>query len=270
MRITTLNCNGLRSAREKGFFDWLAEERPDVLCLQETRLSDELSENPAFHPEGYHCYFLNARKKGYSGVALFSRVEPDRVIEGDDWETMSTEGRYLEARFGKLSVVSLYIPSGSSGPERQAVKFDFLDRFKEVLLSMRRSRRQYILCGDLNIAHTVGDIKNWRSNQKNSGFLPEERAWMDWLFGEAGFVDAFRIVNQETDQYTWWSNRGRAREKNVGWRIDYQVVTPGLKNSIVSARIYKERRYSDHAPLTMAYDVKLVRSAAARAVRKAP
>ena len=270
MRITTLNCNGLRSAREKGFFDWLAKERPDVLCLQETRLSDELSQNPAFHPEGYHCYFLNARKKGYSGVALFSRVEPDRVIEGDDWETMSTEGRYLEARFGKLSVVSLYIPSGSSGAERQAVKFDFLDRFKEILLSMRRSRRQYILCGDWNIAHTVSDIKNWRSNQKYSGFLPEERAWMDWLFGEAGFVDAFRIVNQETDQYTWWSNRGRAREKNVGWRIDYQVVTPGLKNSIVSARIYKERRYSDHAPLTMAYDVKLVRSATARAVRKAP
>jgi exodeoxyribonuclease-3 len=270
MKITTLNCNGLRSAADKGFFDWLHAERPDVLCLQETRLSDELSGKPAFHPEGYYCYFNNARKKGYSGVALFSRVEPDRVIVGDGWEAMRGEGRYLEARFGALSVVSLYIPSGSSGPERQSIKFDFLERFMEQLRAMRRARREYVLCGDWNIAHTVDDIKNWRSNQKNSGFLPEERAWMDELFGPAGFVDAFRVVNHETDQYTWWSNRGRAREKNVGWRIDYQVVTPGLKDRVVSAAIYKERRFSDHAPLTMVYDVGLTRSSPARAARRAP
>lgn len=255
MKITTLNCNGLRSAVQKGFFDWLRKEGPDVLCLQETRLSDELTENPSFHPAGYHCYFNNALKKGYSGVAVFCKTEPDSVIAGDGWETMRGEGRYLEARFGKLSVVSLYLPSGSSGPERQAVKFDFMTRFMERLRTMRRSRREYVLCGDWNIAHKVIDIRNWRSNQKNSGFLPEERAWMDELFGPAGFIDAFRVVNSEADQYTWWSNRGRAREKNVGWRIDYQVLTPGLGRKVLSASIYKDTRFSDHAPLTIVYDL---------------
>ncbi len=255
MKITTLNCNGLRSAVQKGFFDWLRKEGPDVLCLQETRLSDELTENPSFHPAGYHCYFNNALKKGYSGVAVFCKTEPDSVIAGDGWETMRGEGRYLEARFGKLSVVSLYLPSGSSGPERQAVKFDFMTRFMERLRTMCRSRREYVLCGDWNIAHKVIDIRNWRSNQKNSGFLPEERAWMDELFGPAGFIDAFRVVNSEADQYTWWSNRGRAREKNVGWRIDYQVLTPGLGRKVISASIYKDARFSDHAPLTIVYDL---------------
>ncbi|MCU0845939.1 MAG: exodeoxyribonuclease III [Spirochaetes bacterium] len=260
MKITTLNCNGLRSAAAKGFFDWLRKESPDVLCLQETRLSDDISENRAFHPEGYHCYYNNAGKKGYSGVALFSKTEPDGLIVGDGWATIADEARYLEARFGKLSVVSLYLPSGSSGPERQAVKFDFLKRFMDQLRSMRRSRREYVLCGDWNIAHKNIDIKNWRSNQKNSGFLPEERAWMDELFGPAGFVDAFRVVNQGVDEYTWWSNRGRAREKNVGWRIDYQVVTPGLRGKVVSASIFRDSRFSDHAPLTVVYDVDLMRS----------
>lgn len=253
MKIVTLNCNGLRSAASKGFFAWMEKMRPDVLCLQETRLADEHLDDRAFHPKGYHAYFYNALKKGYSGVALYSRKKPDRIIRGSGWREMDEEGRYLQADFGTLSVASVYVPSGSSGPERQAIKFDFLERFMEMLKNLRKKRRDYILCGDWNIAHKVIDIKNWRSNQKNSGFLPEERAWMDELFGGAGFVDAFRVVNQEPDQYTWWSNRGRAREKNVGWRIDYQVITPKLAEAVRSASIYTKERFSDHAPLTIEY-----------------
>jgi len=253
MRIVTLNCNGLRSAASKGFFAWMEKAPPDVLCLQETRLSDEHVDDPRFHPKGYHVYFHNAQKKGYSGVAIYSRKKPDRIITGSGWREMDEEGRYLQADFGALSVASVYVPSGSSGPERQAIKFDFLERFMEMLVKMRKKRRGYILCGDWNIAHKNIDIRNWRSNQKNSGFLPEERAWMDELFGSAGFVDAFRVVNQEPDQYTWWSNRGRAREINVGWRIDYQVITPGISKAVRSASIYTTERFSDHAPLTIEY-----------------
>jgi exodeoxyribonuclease-3 len=253
LKIVTLNCNGLRSASRKGFFKWLDGERPDVVSLQETRLQEELTAGDEFRPAGYHCYFHNARKKGYSGVALYARKEPDAVTAGLGWKDFEEEGRYLQADFGKLSVVSLYLPSGSSGPERQAVKFRFMERFMETLRGLRRKRREFVICGDWNIAHRNEDLANWRSNQKNSGFLPEERAWLDEVFGPAGFVDAFRAVNTEAGQYTWWSNRGRAWEKNVGWRIDYQVVTPGLKDRVLSARIYKDERFSDHAPLIMEY-----------------
>jgi exodeoxyribonuclease III len=255
MKIITLNCNGLRSASSKGFFEWMHEQKADVICLQETRLTDDHVKDAAFHPDGYHAYYLCAQKKGYSGVALYSKEKPDKVIYGLDWKEMDDEGRYVEARFGKLCVVSVYVPSGSSGDERQKVKYAFMDRFMEFLMKLRRSRREYVLCGDWNIAHKNIDIRNWRSNQKNSGFLPGERAWMDRLYGDAGFVDAFRVVNQEADQYTWWSNRGRARENNVGWRIDYQVITPGLKEKVVSASVYKEKWFSDHAPLIMEYEV---------------
>ncbi|AAU90419.1 MULTISPECIES: exodeoxyribonuclease III [Methylococcus] len=257
MRIITLNVNGIRSAARKGFFDWLPKQNADIVCLQEikaqtTQLNDEL-----FWPESYACYYLEAEKKGYSGVALYARKEPDDVIQGLGWDDMDTEARYLEARFGELSVVSLYIPSGSSSEQRQAVKFGFLDRFLPFLDDCARSGRQYIFCGDWNIAHKPIDLKNWRSNQKNSGFLPEERAWLDRVFEEAGWVDAFRAVNPEPEQYTWWSNRGQAWAKNVGWRIDYQVVSPGLRELIRSAAIYKEERFSDHAPLIIDYDLTL-------------
>jgi exodeoxyribonuclease-3 len=170
---------------------------------------------------------------------------------------LDCEGRFIQADFGPLSVISLYLPSGSSSAERQTVKFDFLERFVPVLKGFRRRRREYVICGDWNIAHTKLDIKNWRGNQKNSGFLPEERAWMDRLFGPLGFVDAFRVVNQEAEQYTWWSNRGQAWAKNVGWRIDYQVITPGLTGVVKAASIYKDERFSDHAPLTIDYDYEL-------------
>jgi exodeoxyribonuclease-3 len=188
-------------------------------------------------------------------VALYSRAKPERVVRGFGIPEFDGEGRYIEARVGDLAVVSLYLPSGSAGPERQASKFRFLEAFGPHLARLARRRRHYILAGDWNIAHRAIDLRNWRSNQKNSGFLPEERAWLDGLFGPAGYVDAFREVRPGPDLYTWWSNRGQARANNVGWRIDYQVVSGGLAGKARAAAIYKKQRFSDHAPLIMDYDL---------------
>lgn len=254
MRILTLNCNGIRSACTKGLFTWLPSQQADVVCLQETKAQEHQLEHPDFRPEGFHCYYFDAEKKGYSGTAVFARREPDAVIRGIGVPEFDGEGRYLEARFGNLSVVSLYLPSGSSGPERQESKFRFLAAFLPMLREMRASGREYVICGDWNIAHKPIDLKNWKGNLKNSGFLPEERAWLDELFGGIGLVDAFRVVNQSADEYTWWSNRGQAWAKNVGWRIDYQVTTPGVGATAKAAAIYKDQRFSDHAPLLMEYD----------------
>ncbi len=254
MRVITFNANGIRSATRKGFFDWLAGQNADVVCLQETRAQAAQLPPDPYQPPGYHCHYHDAGRKGYSGVAIYTRRAPDEFRTGLGWPECDAEGRWLEARFGALSVVSLYLPSGSSGPERQAVKFDFLARLAEPLRAMQTSGRDYILCGDWNIAHRPMDLKNWRANQDHSGFLPEERAWLDALFGPLGWIDAFRAVNPEPDQYTWWSHRGRARDNNVGWRIDYQVVTPGLAAKIRGAAIIPEPRFSDHAPLIIDYD----------------
>lgn len=253
MRIISLNANGIRAAARKGFYQWLPAQGADVVCLQEVRAhGDQLPDDP-FRPADFHCHYHFAARKGYGGVAIYSRRAPDAVIEGTGWEDVDSEGRWLEARFGKLSVVSLYVPSGSSGEARQAFKFSLMNRLMDRLRALRRKRREYVICGDWNIAHKVIDIENWRGNQKNSGFLPEERAWMDELFGPVGYVDAFRVVNQEARQYTWWSNRGRAWDKNVGWRLDYQVVTPGLRAGVRAVDVYKSERFSDHAPLTIDY-----------------
>lgn len=255
MRICTINVNGIRSAARKGFFNWMPRQGADVICVQETRAQVAQLDPRIFQPRRFHSAYHSAQRKGYSGVAIFSRRAPDQIIEGLGWPDIDAEGRYLEARFGALSVVSLYAPSGTSGDVRQAFKFRFLERFMGYLESIAGNGREYIICGDWNIAHKPIDLKNWRSNQKNSGFLPEERAWLDDLFGRAGFVDAFRVVNAEPEQYTWWSNRGQSWTKNVGWRIDYQVTTPGLLDRILKARIYKAKRFSDHAPLLVDYDV---------------
>jgi len=255
MRIVSLNANGIRSAARKGYFDWLASQDADVVCVQETKARVAQLGDPLFRPQGYHCYYLDAEKPGYSGVAIYSRVKPERVVRGYGSREFDPEARYLEAQYKGLSVVSVYLPSGSSSEARQQAKFRFLDEFMPLLRTLRRRRRQYVLCGDWNIAHREIDLRNWRSNQKNSGFLPEERAWLDRLFGDIGYVDGFREVNAEPGQYTWWSNRGRAWEKNVGWRIDYQVLSPGLRGSVRGAGIYKAQRFSDHAPLAMDYDL---------------
>jgi len=257
MRIITLNVNGIRSAAKKGLFRWLAAQRADVVCLQEMKAQESDLDDGLHVPKGYMPFYALAEKKGYSGVALYSRRAPDEVIKGFGTHEFDSEGRYLEARFGTLSVVSLYLPSGSSGPHRQASKFRFLDAFMPQLKKLARARREVILCGDWNIAHKEIDLRNWRSNQKNSGFLPEERAWLSRVFDEVGMVDVFRRLNRKPDQYTWWSNRGQAWAKNVGWRIDYQIATPGVAKTAAKESIYKRRRFSDHAPLTIDYDYEL-------------
>ena len=257
MRVITLNVNGIRSAAKKGLFEWLARQQADVVCLQEVKAQEADLTEPMRAPRGFHGFFNCAEKKGYAGVALYARREPDKVRTGFGSKEHDDEGRYLQADFGKLSVVSLYLPSGSAGPHRQESKFRFLEHFYPVLKKLRRDGREYILCGDWNIAHKEMDLKNWKSNQKNSGFLPEERAWLTKVFDGLGWVDVFRALNDKPDQYTWWSNRGRAYEKNVGWRIDYQIATPGIAKLARRERIYKDKRLSDHAPLIVDYDHQL-------------
>ena len=255
MRIISLNCNGIRSAHSKGLYTWLSRQRADVLCLQETKAQIDQLKPEIRNPKGWNTYFVDAEKKGYSGVAIFAKQQPDRVVRGLDHELFDSEGRYVQLDFGDLSIASLYLPSGSSSEERQSIKFKFLDFYMPRLEEMRKSGRKYILCGDWNIAHKQIDLKNWRSNQKNSGFLPEEREWMEQLFTTAGYVDAFRAVDQNPDQYTWWSNRGQAWTNNVGWRIDYQVISESLATTVKAAKIYKNKRFSDHAPLIIDYEI---------------
>lgn len=257
MRILTVNLNGIRSAADKGYFNWQRRQNADVVCLQEVRALPEQMPDVAREPPRYHAFFHPAERKGYSGVGLYCRRAPDRVVSELGWEEFDREGRYLQADFGDLSVVSIYLPSGSSGDPRQEAKYRYLDLLLEHMRRLRVDGRSYIFCGDWNICHKPIDLKNWRGNQKNSGFLPEERAWLDRVYDELGYVDAFRVVNDQPDQYTWWSNRGQAWAKNVGWRLDYQVVTPDLAPLVQSASVYRTRRFSDHAPLTMDYQREL-------------
>lgn len=256
MRIITLNVNGIRAAARKGFFAWLNKQKADVVCIQETKAKiRQLKDDSIYFPANYHCYYVDALKKGYSGVAVYCKHKPIKIIRGYGDTEFDNEGRYLELQFNDIAVISLYAPSGSSSDERQQAKFRFMDSFMQHLKNLKRRRKEYIICGDWNIAHKKIDLKNWRGNQKNSGFLPEERAWLDTLFNDVGYLDVFREINQEEEQYTWWSNRGQAWAKNVGWRIDYHVATPKLKQKIQRANIYKKERFSDHAPLTIDYDL---------------
>jgi exodeoxyribonuclease III len=257
VRIITLNLNGVRSAASKGFFRWLPLQGADILCVQELKAQPGDIIGEIASPNGYQSYFHCAEKKGYSGVGIYARRQPDQVMEGVGVPEIDAEGRYLRADFGPLSVISIYFPSGSSGEHRQAAKFFFLDRFFPMLRELANCGREIILCGDWNIAHKEIDLKNWRSNQKNSGFLPEERAWLSEVFQDLGFVDIFRRINQEPEQYTWWSNRGQAWVKNVGWRIDYQIATPGIAARATAVSIYKTERFSDHSPLIIDYDYDL-------------
>jgi len=254
VRVISINLNGIRSAFNKGLLPWMTQQGADIVCLQELKaqaadLTPEMSA-----PPGYHGYFHYAEKKGYSGVGIYSKRKPDAVIVGLGIAEFDSEGRYIEAQFGNLSVVSLYLPSGSSGEERQAVKFKFMAAFMPHLRELHASGREVLICGDWNIAHTEKDLKNWRGNKKNSGFLPEERAWLSELFYEVGYVDVFRKLHPELEAYTWWSNRGQAWAKDVGWRIDYHVASAGIAATAKTTSIYKEQRFSDHAPLTVDYD----------------
>jgi exodeoxyribonuclease III len=253
MRIISFNANGIRSAANKDFFPWLKKQNADVVCLQETKAQEDQLTDAAFRPDGHHCFYRDATtKKGYSGVAIYSKREPDEVRSKLGWKAFDDEGRYLETRYGKLSVVSLYVPSGSSGDERQQFKFKVMDWLAPIFAEWLASGRQYVLCGDWNIVRTRNDIRNWSSNQKNSGCLPEERAWLDALF-KAGWVDSFRALKPDAVEYTWWSNRGAARANNVGWRIDYQIVSPALRSRLKACAITPSPRFSDHAPYTVDY-----------------
>lgn len=256
LRIISANLNGIRSAANKGFLPWMTEQRADVICLQELKAQAADLGQELLAPEGCRGYFHYAEKKGYSGVGIYCRREPDRVIEGIGHAGFDAEGRYIRADFGNLSVISVYVPSGSSSPERQDAKFQFMDEFYPVLAALRAEGRDVVLCGDWNIAHKEIDLKNWKSNQKNSGFLPEERAWLSRVFDEQGWVDVHRrlLPDATGEAYTWWSNRGQAWAKNVGWRIDYQIATTEIAALARNVAVYKDQRFSDHAPLTVDYD----------------
>ena len=263
MRIITANLNGIRSAANKGFFDWLQTTQADVICLQELKAQagDMTAEMLTALPNGmpasnsYYGYFHYAEKKGYSGVGIYSKAKPDAVIEGLGIRDIDAEGRYIEAQFGNLSVISLYLPSGSSGEERQAFKFNVLARILPHLEALKASGRDVVVCGDINIAHQEIDLKNYKGNKNNSGFLPDERAWLSDLYNRVGWLDVYRFLHPAStdDCYTWWSNRGAAYEKNVGWRLDYQIATPELAKKSIQSTIYKQKRFSDHAPLIIDY-----------------
>ena len=259
LRIITLNLNGIRSAWSKGVLPWAAAQNADVICLQELKAQhDDLSDEMKM-PDGLHAYYHCAEKKGYSGVGLWCRQKPDAVIEGTGHAEFDAEGRYLRADFGNLSVISLYLPSGSSSPERQEAKFRFMVLFYPHLIELAKCGRNVVVCGDWNIAHQEIDLKNWKGNRKNSGFLPGERDWISRVLGETGWCDVYRrLFPAATDEcYTWWSNRGQAWAKNVGWRIDYQLATPALAATARTAAVYKTQRFSDHAPLLIDYDYAL-------------
>ena len=256
LRVITANLNGIRAAKRKGFFPWLQNQHADFVCLQELKAQTADMTAEMLNPKGYYGYFHYAEKKGYSGVGIYSQRQPDQVIEGLDVPEFDAEGRYIELVLGNLSIISVYMPSGSSGEIRQEVKYRFMDHFFGHLAELKRCGREVILCGDWNIAHKEIDLKNWRSNKKNSGFLPEERAWLTRVFDELGWVDIYRRLYPDTtgEAYTWWSNRGRAWDNNTGWRLDYQIATPAIADTARDASIYKAERFSDHAPLTIDYD----------------
>ncbi|QIK80874.1 exodeoxyribonuclease III [Lysobacter sp. HDW10] len=265
MRILSFNANGLRSAASKGFFDWFHTQDIDVMAVQETKAQAHQLTDALFNPEGYHVHFRDSTvKKGYSGVALYSRREPDSVLTAMNRPDFDEEGRYIEARFGNLSVVSFYIPSGSSGEVRQGVKEDVMAWLAPHLDEWLASGRDYVLCGDWNIVRSEKDIKNWKSNQKNSGCLPHERAWLNSRIAdthgdgsaqpEHGWHDSFRVARPDDVEYSWWSQRGGSRGKDVGWRIDYQLLTPGLAERVKHAQHFREPYFSDHAPYLLELD----------------
>ena len=263
-RLVTLNLNGIRSAAAKGLETWAQGLGADCMAVQELKAqAEDISERLA-SVAGMRGHFHFADKKGYSGVGMFSRHRPSEVVVGVGSREFDAEGRYVElrfdnprrARFEKLSLISCYFPSGSSGEERQQAKFRFLAKMTTHLRKLK-TQREFILVGDVNIAHKEIDLKNWKSNQKNSGFTPEERAWMTHTLDKVGLVDVFRSLNTQAEQYTWWSNRGQAWDKNVGWRLDYHLATPGVAATAKAEHIYLEQRFSDHAPLVIDYDFKL-------------
>ena len=254
MKIVSLNCNGIRSAARKGFYSWMERADPDFVCLQETKAQEHQLPLEAAAVSHYTGVFLDAERKGYSGVAIYAKREPDGVVRGLGWPEYDREARWLQFDYGSLSIVSFYMPSGAMGPVRQVVKEAFMERFLPELARLRKTGRSYIICGDFNIAHREIDVYRPVRCSKISGFFPHERAWFDRVINELGWVDGFRTVNTQPKQFSWWSNFQNAFERNNGWRIDYQLLTPDLTTAVRTAAIYRDERFSDHAPVVMEYD----------------
>ncbi len=252
-RIVTFNANGLRSAAKKNFWTWFDAQDVDILCIQELKAQEADLLPEVLHAEGYHVFMHTAQKRGYSGVALYTRQKPLAYRIGFDNGEFDAEGRYIECEFEDKIVVSVYFPSGTSSDDRQAAKFRFLARFKEHLNTLKARGKPVVFCSDVNIAHKEIDLKNWKGNVKNSGFLPEERQWLTDLLAD-GWVDVYRHLEPTKEQYTWWSQRGQARSKNVGWRIDYQIATKDLAQKANNTFVYQDEKFSDHAPLVVDYE----------------
>lgn len=255
MKIITLNLNGIRSASRKGFYDWFPRQKADFVCLQELKAHEVNLDDQMKSPKGYFGNFSYANKKGYSGVGIYSKEKPNKIVNKIGIPEIDDEGRYIEIDLDKIVIISVYLPSGSSGEERQKFKYKVLDQILLILKKKLKLGKNIVVCGDFNIAHHEIDLKNFKGNKKNSGFLPEERAWIDKIINHYNCVDAFRFINDKPDNYTWWSNRGRAWDNNVGWRIDYQMLSSHKNIAILSADIYKKERFSDHSPLIIDYDI---------------
>ena len=254
MRIITCNVNGVRAAAGKGFFEWMRRQKPDIVCLQEIKAQEADLPRPLLAPRGLHAFFHPAEKRGYSGVAIYSKHEPDRVTLGLGIKEIDAQGRFLQCDFGTLSVISLYMPSGTMGEQAQARKYRFMDAFMPRLEQMRACGREFVICGDWNIAHKEIDVKNWKSNRNTTGFLPREREWLTKVFEQHGFVDVFRKLDPGPDRFTWWVQWANARARNIGWRIDYQIATPRMAALARKATIYTGAVFSDHAPVVIDYD----------------
>jgi exodeoxyribonuclease-3 len=255
-RIITANLNGIRAAARKGFFGWMDRQQPDIVCVQETKAQEHQLPPETTDIPGFHTAFVDAQKKGYSGVAIYAKREPERIVRGLGIDEYDAEGRFVRMDFADgLSVASLYVPSGTSGPARQVVKEAFLDRFIGQLVQMKNEGRRFVVCGDYNIAHRDIDVFDPKSCARTTGFLPQERSWFDDVIERVGWVDAFRVVNHEPRQFSWWSNFPAAWDRNLGWRIDYQLVTPNLAPVVRAASIYKDERFSDHSPVTIDYEL---------------
>jgi exodeoxyribonuclease-3 len=254
-KIITYNVNGIRAALNKGFDSWLNEVKPDVICIQETKASSDQVDENIFKNMGYHCYWFSAQKKGYSGVAIFTKQKPENIVLGCGNEMYDAEGRVMRIDFKDYSVMSVYHPSGTTGDERQSFKMQWLSFFRDYVMQLNQSIPNLVVCGDYNICNKPIDIHNPVSNKNSSGFLPEEREWFDHFLND-GFVDSFRLVNQSAHQYTWWSYRANAREKNLGWRIDYNIITKSLTEKVMNAYILPDAMHSDHCPCVLELDVK--------------
>ena len=255
MKVLTLNVCGIRASQKKGLFKWLKKVKPDLICFQEVRALEDQISSDDFNITGYKRYMSVAEKKGYSGVCIYTKETPKNINKNFGSKLFTSEGRFIELELNKLKIISIYFPSGSSGEIRQELKYQFMSKFESYLKKIKKGNKPILICGDWNIAHKEIDIKNWKGNKKNSGFLPEERAWIDKIINHYNCVDAFRFINGKPDNYTWWSNRGRAWDNNVGWRIDYQMLSSPKNIEILSADIYKKERFSDHSPLIIDYDI---------------